>query len=138
MSCDLVECRSKLEKLYEENWKKEILRKSKLRTYVQIKNIFGVEKFVKLNIPQQQRSLLAQIRTGSLPLHIETGSYTNKKIEERLCTLCTDMSVETECHFIFHFNLYVTERASLHTLTNISGLDFNEKEKTIGPVSGAC
>ena len=46
--------------------------------------------------------VLAQLRTGVLPLHDETGSFENEKIEDRRCKLCNAEHVEDECHFLFH------------------------------------
>ena len=57
------------------------------------------EAYLTNYLPRQQRSLLAQIRLGILPLSIETGRFQNKKVEQRLCPLCSKC-VETELHFI--------------------------------------
>ena len=98
--------------LYCEKWKTELTTKPKLRTYVKLKENFGVEKYVQLNLSRSQRSLLAQIRMGILPLSIETGRYSKTKLEDRLCTLCNARKVENETHFLFNCNFYKTERSN--------------------------
>ena len=40
------------------------------------------------NLSKSKRSLLAQLRLGVLPLAIETGRYTGKSIELRVCVVC--------------------------------------------------
>ena len=60
---------------------------------------------------RQQRSLLAQVRCGKLPLHIETGRFKTVRDEnhsffrrmnksERLCHICNSGDIEDETHFI--------------------------------------
>ena len=93
-------------KNFETNWKKSIARKPKLRLFKQWKMILDTPKYITLNLSRQQRSLLAQLRSGSLPLHIETGRYTGLKADERICKFCTNNVSETEYHFLFHCNLY--------------------------------
>ncbi len=48
---------------------------------------------------RSERSLLAQLRVGVLPLRIETGRYCNLKLEERICELCSQ-DIEDETHFV--------------------------------------
>ncbi len=35
----------------------------------------------------RRRSLLVQLRLGSLPLHLETGSFRNKEVDKRTCLI---------------------------------------------------
>ena len=49
-------------------WKSDINSKPKL---------FTAEDYFKLNTNRQQRSLMAQLRCGILPIRIETGRFTN-------------------------------------------------------------
>ena len=67
----------KLGTYYKENWKLKIHAKPKLRTYCKIKESFDMEKYVKLNLPKHERSILAQLRLSILPLAIETGRFKN-------------------------------------------------------------
>ncbi len=79
--CNIKEIRSKLFLQYKEKWSADILHKPKLRTYT-------VENYVKQNIPEIQRSLCAQLRSGTLPLAVETGRFSGVPEEQRLCLLC--------------------------------------------------
>ena len=54
-------------------WKSDINSKPKLRTYKMFKTLFIAEDYLKLNTNRQQRSLMAQLRCGILPIRIETG-----------------------------------------------------------------
>ncbi len=42
-----------------------------------------------------------QLRNGILPLQLEVGRWTNKAVEERLCLICNNGTVEDEEHFHF-------------------------------------
>ena len=109
-TCDVKFCRSKLIDIYNEDWKRLLLGKPKLRTYIELKNTFCVEQFVKLNFKRNERSILAQLRCGILPLHVETGRFVRKKVEDRICQFGTSNSIENEYHFILHCNFYSAER----------------------------
>ena len=77
---------------------------------MQIKNHFCTENYVRLNLSRNERSILAQISCGILPIHVETGRFERLKIEERLCDHCTSNAIEDEYHFLFHCPLYHPER----------------------------
>ena len=110
MSCDLGLCRTRLFILYANVWSNNLMKKPKLRLYRQIKTEYATERYIMLNLDRNQRSILAQLRTGVLPLHVETGRFENKKLEERKCKLCNTEHVEDECHFLFHCSYYDTLR----------------------------
>ena len=76
-----------------------------------IKPSFGTEEYVKINLTRPQRSILAQIRLGILPLYIETGRYTGVKVENRICSLCNLNKVENELHFLMSCTYYKNERS---------------------------
>ena len=63
-----------------------------------------------LNLSSSEWSVLAQIRFGILPLHVETGRFVNKKLEERRCEICHSDVIEDECHFLFNCPVYETPR----------------------------
>ena len=111
--CNTKDCEKILLEQYATVWMQQIKRKPKLRTYCEIKDAFIAEKYVKLNLTRSQRSILAQTRSGTLPINIETGRFIGKKLEDRLCTLCHSQAVESEFHFIFHCDLYDVERNAL-------------------------
>ena len=87
-------------------------QKTKLRTYQQFKGEYKTEKYVLLNLSQSERSLMAQFRSGVLPLRIETGRFRHEPVDRRVCELCdaTD-TVEDESHFLFHCKFYSDLRA---------------------------
>lgn len=84
----------------------------KLRTYKTFKTDFGLENYVSFNLSKLERSHMAQLRSGILPLRIETGQYVGEPPNERLCTLCTQQEIENKLHFVLDcpfYNQYRTE-----------------------------
>ena len=102
-----------------ERWKTDIKNKPKLRTYVKLKQSYGTELYVRLNLTRPQRSILAQLRCGILPLYIETGRYTNVKLENRICTFCDDNKIENELHFTMNCSLYKDSRSIFFNSINM-------------------
>jgi len=95
------------------------------------KNNFKLENYIQLNIPKTQRSIMAQLRLGILPLSIETGRFNNIPSNERYCHFCKSL-VEDEFHFICECSLYQNVRNNLllYMYTKIPGfLILSEKEK---------
>ncbi len=78
----------------------------KLRTYIKFKKVFEVEPYVLSFMSRQHRSYLAQLRNGILQLQLEVGRWINKAIEEWLCLICNNGTVEDEEHFLVHCNFY--------------------------------
>ena len=91
----------------------DILCKPKLRTYCEIKHVYGPENYVLYNLPKKKRSLCAQIRAGILGLHIETGRYVGTPEEDRLCGMCDLNEIENEIHFVFYCPFYNSIRKTL-------------------------
>ena len=120
---DLKAAKTQIDNHYSNVWSREIDKYPKLRTYKQLKTNFGSEAYLKLNLHKNERSLLSQLRCGILPLRLETGRYSNERVDERLCKLCDSGSVETEIHFIFDCKLYDTIRKQVLT-TNILDSEF--------------
>ena len=54
-------------------WSKDIPTKSKLRNYVKFNQDIETPGYLKISLFKFQRSLMAQLRLGILPLAIETG-----------------------------------------------------------------
>ncbi len=73
----------------------------KLRTYIKFKNVFEGEPYVLSFMSRQHRSYLAQLRNGILPLQLVVGRWINKAVEELLCLICNNGTVEDEEHFLF-------------------------------------
>ena len=57
-------------------------QKTKLSTYQQFKGEYKTEKYVLLNLSRSERSLMAQFRSGVLPLRIETGRFRHEPVEK--------------------------------------------------------
>ncbi len=71
--------------------------------------VYEVEPYVLSSMSRQSRSYLAQLRNVILSLQLEVGRWMNKAIEERLCLICNNGTVEDEEHFLFHCNFYYGE-----------------------------
>ncbi len=69
-------------------------------------------------------SVLAQFRSGILPLHIETGRWQSKPVEERLCLVCKLGIVEDEFHFLCECVCYSNLRHCLFSLISSTYEDF--------------
>ena len=96
----------------ENEWRETLLNKPKLRTYITFKTNFYTEKYVQKYTCKRERSLLAQLCVGILPLEIKTGRYRGIAIEERLCQFCKSL-VENEVHFL---NIFLTLQVSTYCL----------------------
>lgn len=104
--CDLTYCKDKMFSNQEVNWKVAIRDKPKLRFYTMFKEILKTEMYVKLNLSAHERSLLAQIRFGILPIKVETGRFNNIQLDDRKCEMCNANVIEDECHFLFECERY--------------------------------
>ncbi len=67
-----------------------------------------MENYVLFDIFGQKPydNMFAKLRCGILPLHIETGRYTNTELENRLCEFCEKNVIEDEKHFICSGSFY--------------------------------
>ena len=106
VSCNLKQCELVLLNMYSNQWFAKASNVPKLRTYVTIKEKFELEEYIKVGLSRKQRSVLAQLRLGILPLHIETGRFVNTKINDRLCLICQNREIEDERHFVLHCAKY--------------------------------
>ena len=136
MICDLRRAKEKLLERSTNIWSESILNKPKLRTYILFKQNVYTEKYVSYDLTRKERSILAQLRAGILPLEIETGRYINIPAEERLCKCCSLNVTEDEFHFLFVCNLYDSLRLNLFTsivskIPNFVNLDNIEKLKVL-------
>ena len=66
-----------------------------------------------LRLDRGSRTSIAKLRTGTLPLSIETGRYRQIAIDQRLCRSCDRNVIENEIHFIFHCEKYNDIRTDL-------------------------
>ena len=73
--------------------------------------------------------MLAQLRIGILPLHVETGRYSNTKLEDRICKICNTGHIENEYHFLFHCTYYDDERNDFMVTIDVDLTQTTDKEK---------
>ena len=129
-----VDLRLAKQRLHDEEcrlWKINCAGKPKLRTYISFKTDYKTELYAKLSFSRSKRSIMAQLRSGTLPLMMEVGRFRNLKIFERQCPLCNN-GVEDETHFLFYCNIYAIERSEF--FRQISSIDtsfsgFNSGQK---------
>ena len=90
---------------------------NKLRTYALFKNVFEAEMYCKKLLPLRHRAAFAKFRCGVAPLHIETGRFENKPLEERKCPFCDN--IENEKHVLLNCNIYSDLRHELFSRATI-------------------
>jgi hypothetical protein len=81
---------------------------------------------------RSNRRVLANFRSGSLPLAIETGRYAKPKVplNERICTYCNKNCVEDEMHFLMECEFY----SDLRYFIFQKGHQFNETFSSLNKV----
>ena len=107
---DLDNCKNILDLSDKELWCEQVSTVSKLRTYITYKKLYDVEPYVYKVMHRGHRSILAQFRTGILPLAVETGRYNDLPLEYRLCNFCNENVLEDEKHFLLNCKLYEEDR----------------------------
>ena len=123
--CDLRDVECNLLNQYVDKWRVDINNMPKLRTYVLFKHVYITESYISKHISRRRRSLMAQFRTGVLPLAIEKGRFTpiydkvikkniRRRPDQRLCILCNNSSIEDEFHFLCICPIYVNIRDKLY------------------------
>ena len=95
------------------------------------KNDFELENYVSLNLTKHERSTIAQLRCGILPLRIETGRYINEPVHDRLCLQCDLREIESETHFLLYCTKYNELRQECfgNVLTDINFANASTSEK---------
>ena len=106
-------------------WKESLTSFPKLRTYIKHKVEYKEKSHLTCNLSKSRRSLLAQLRLGVLPLAIETGRYTGKSIELRVCVVCDSNKIENELHFICQCSRYNELRKELFDFIDVTIQDIN-------------
>ena len=100
--CDLDVMKARLQRLNRNMWWVEAATMPKLRTFVQIHDHTNDKILVLKNLNRNQRSLIAKLKGGVLPLHIEIGRYKRSPIEKRVCYMCDAGFLENETHFLYN------------------------------------
>ncbi len=95
------------------------------------------EEYIAKMIPRDRRRTLVMLRTGCLPLAIETGRYRSPKVplDKRTCQACSTNSTEDQVHFIAECPAYKDQRVKLFLEASKYIHDFyslSSTAKTIG------
>ena len=85
--CDKLVYLDKIKCLIQEECFRSLEGLPKLRTYTRFNYSFATENYIYNSMSRSQRSLIAQLRCGVPPIAIEICRYTNKAVQDRLCTL---------------------------------------------------
>ncbi len=92
----------RLKKLNRERWWQAASQQPKLRTYIDIYDDRDHRGLVYANLSRRERSLIAKLRFGILPIKIETGRFNDTPLEYRLCDICSDDLLENEYHLVLY------------------------------------
>ena len=87
-----------------DEWKIDVHKFSKLRTYLLFKQGVYTEPYVTNIYNRGHRSALAQLRCGVLPLSIEAGRFQSIPLELQLCTFCSLHVIEV--NFLLYCSFY--------------------------------
>ena len=100
VACDILNVKHKTFLLMEQEWKRDIFNKPKLRKCITLKKIFAIPAYVSTLISKPHRSIFAQFCCVILSLMVETsrrqrarddttGQTRSLKLEERVCSICS-------------------------------------------------
>ena len=102
----------KLLSMQQTMWLINVNNKPKLHLYGIFKNTYETENYCTIGLKRGQRSLLAKLRLGTLPINIELGRYNGIPRNERWCPFCKT-KIEDEIHIMFYCPLYQPLRQTL-------------------------
>jgi hypothetical protein len=88
----------KIQDKEQDEWRKRMDSKRKLRTYRVIKRELEKEKYLEEGTAQQKK-VMVMMRGGTNNLRIETGRYEKLEEKERIFIFCESGEVEDERHF---------------------------------------
>lgn len=106
----LKEFTCKMKNQYFEKWKSDIAVSKKLQFFKSFKDNYDSEKYLDVITNFEQRRHFTKFRLSNHQLAIETGRYKKLQVEDRICTLCDDITVESEMHMLFNCSFYKTLR----------------------------
>ena len=97
--------------VFKQTWFNGVKSKSSLNLFLRYKNDIQFEKYLDI-LPINKRAALSRLRLSSHKLLIETGRYSNRRLErnERKCTFCDMNDLEDEYHFVLVCPLYADLR----------------------------
>jgi hypothetical protein len=97
---------------------------NKLRLYRLYKERVSPEQYILTNMPRYYRQSLARLRSGTLPIRIETGRFEKIPLNERVCVFCHKHQIEDEKHFLLDCDFYNDLRFDLFQHMCILDNDF--------------
>jgi len=96
----------------QQTWQCSLNTSSKCINYRIFKNTFGFEHYLNY-LPFKARQLFTRFRCSNHRLPVELGSYTDTPRHLRLCTICEDIQVGDEYHYVFECPYFDNVRCSL-------------------------
>lgn len=99
--------------------------RNKLRTYQKFKTSLTRETYLDVVTDRSTRKHLAQLRTSSHKLHVETGRYNRLNISDRTCLVCVSNDVEDEVHFLTQCQAFTPHRDELFKEARLKCLHFD-------------
>lgn len=110
--------------IYQEDWKTNILKQPKMRTYALFKFNFELESYL-VNIRDfKLRRVLTRFRLSNHDLEIEVGRHKGLPVEERYCRRCTEGAIESEIHFVCECPAYFDLRNDFLQIVDFVDVDF--------------
>ena len=99
---NIKELESKLTQQEDDRWKLEVSKKPKLRNYKDLQVERKILCYITSKLSKKERSLIYQLRTGTLPIEQELGRRKGLPVSERKCQVCETGEVEDEMHILFY------------------------------------
>ena len=123
----------KMQEKEQEEWKRRVESKSKLRTYRKVKTELETEEYLEEGTAQERR-VMVMMRGGTNDLRIETGRYEKLEKDERKCIFCESGEVEDETHFLCRCEAWREERELV--LEKVRKLEVRMSEEQIMLLGG--
>ena len=101
----------KMQRVYEKEWHQNLLNTPKLESYALFKKSFQIENYLS-SVDIKSRRMFTKLRTSAHSLNIETGRFSKKTRDLRICNLCNCKQIENEHHFLLKCPYYSKERLS--------------------------
>ena len=130
------ELREKIQDREQKEWLERMKTKTKLRTYITLKNELKFEPYLSHG-DTEARGIMTRLRGGTNELRIEKGRYPNtnrdRRLEEheRICLLCLSGEIENEKHFVMDCREYADLRRKMFDVVKKVMLKKNEEIETV-------
>ena len=86
----------------------------------------ATENYCSMHLTRGQRSVIAKLRLGILPINIELGRYNGIERGLRMCNICNTGEVEDEIHFLLKCVKYEERRNTMYILAGETVTNFME------------